>query len=87
MKTLVIKTVLPVAAFVLASAGAVSTSNSSTESAGTAIQGWKRTAPFVCEQKKICNNLGSILCVDGVDQMYAKPTPTSDCTELLTHRP
>lgn len=87
MKTLVIKSMLPVAAFMLASAGAISTSNSSNESAGTAVQGWKRTAPFTCEQKKICNNLGIVLCVDGVDQMYAKPTPTSDCTELLTHRP
>lgn len=87
MKTLAIKSMLPVAAFMLASAGAISTSNSNTESAGTAVQGWKRTAPFTCEQKKICNNQGGILCYDGVDQMYAKPTPSSDCTELLFHRP
>jgi hypothetical protein len=87
MKSLVLKAMMPVAAFVLASAGAIGTNNVSTDSKGTAVQGWKRIAPFNCEAKKVCNNLSSVICVDGVDQMYAKPTPTSDCEQLLTHRP
>lgn len=78
---------MPVAAFVLASAGAIGTNNASAEAKGGAIQGWKRVAPFSCEQKRQCNNLGTIVCVDGVDQMYAKPSPSSDCDQLLTHRP
>lgn len=87
MKSLLVKSMLPVAAFILASAGAVSTNSSNTESRGTAVQGWKRIAPFNCQPKKICNNLGTVLCVDGTDQMYGKATPASDCTELLNHRP
>ncbi|SHG81562.1 hypothetical protein SAMN05444372_11065 [Flavobacterium micromati] len=87
MKSLAIKMMFPAVAFVLASAGAVSTNHSSSESANAAVQGFKRTAPFNCQPQKICNNVGSILCVDGTDQMYAKPSSTSDCTALLTHKP
>lgn len=87
MKILSFKPLLAVAAFVLASAGAVSTSNSGAKSDSTDVQGWKRIAPFNCEPVKECNNIGEVLCVDGTDQLYAKPSPTSDCTELLTHRP
>lgn len=87
MKSLAIKMMFPVVAFVLASAGAVSTNHSTTKSESAGVQGWKRTAPFNCQAQKICNNEGSILCVDGTDQMYAKPSPTSDCTALLTHKP
>lgn len=87
MKSLAIKMMFPVVAFVLASAGAVGTNESSTTTAMAGVQGFKRTAPFSCQPLKICNNIGNILCVDGTDQMYAKPSPTSDCTALLTHKP
>ncbi|WP_040473866.1 DUF6520 family protein [Flavobacterium frigoris] len=87
MKSLAIKMMFPVVAFVLASAGAVSTSDSTTNSESAGVQGFKRTAPFNCQPQKICNNIGTVLCVDGTDQMYAKPSPTSDCTEILTHKP
>lgn len=87
MKSLAIKMMFPVVAFVLASAGAVSTSDSTTKSEIASVQGFKRTAPFNCQPQKICNNIGTVLCVDGTDQMYAKPSPASDCTEILTHKP
>lgn len=87
MKSLAIKMMFPVVAFVLASAGAVSTNGSSTAATSAGVQGWKRTAPFNCQPQKICNNIGVVLCVDGADQMYAKPSPTADCTALLTHKP
>lgn len=74
------------AAFVLASAGALSTKTDS-DSTSTIVQGWKRNAAFSCVQKRTCNNIETILCKDGVDQMYAKPTVDSDCTQLLTHKP
>ena len=86
MKSFVMKLVLPAAAFVLASAGAVSTSSKS-EGSLVDVQGWKRTAPFACTQARLCNNLSSAICMDGTDQVYAKATPTSDCTQILTHRP
>ncbi|UUW07292.1 DUF6520 family protein [Flavobacterium plurextorum] len=88
MKVLSIKLILPVAAFVLASAGAVSTSNSVSAIKTTDVQGWKRIAPSNCEPVRECNNISEAFCVDASNnQMYGKPTPASDCTELLTHQP
>jgi len=87
MKTSVFKMVVPVLAFLFASASAMGSVNGNSNTTSADIQGWKRVSPFNCQAVKKCNNIGSILCVDGFDQMYAKPSPTSDCSELLTHRP
>lgn len=51
---------LPVAAFVLASAGAVSTSNTNSNSSAE-VDGWRRTSPVTCEFVRKCNNDGSII--------------------------
>lgn len=82
-----VKMILPVAAFALASAGAVGTGNSGTESGSGLVQGWKRIAPKNCVATKECNNETQALCFNGADQMYSRPTPTSDCTGILFHRP
>ncbi len=86
MKILLIKSILPVAAFMLASAGAVNNSSSTTESATASEPGFRRIAPFNCQLVKMCNNVGDILCNDGGGILYGKITPTSDCTKILTHR-
>ena len=86
MKSLFVKALMPVAAFMLASAGAISTSTSDATPQAT-VQGWKRISAFNCTATKVCNQIGTAICVNGVDQMYGKATPTSDCTQLLTHRP
>ncbi|HMI08124.1 MAG TPA: DUF6520 family protein [Flavobacterium sp.] len=84
MKTFV-KMILPVAAFALASAGAVTTGNSGTKTAGTAVQGWKRIAPDNhCEQSIMCNNLPGPVCTSGGVQLYAKVG--LDCFQVLTHK-
>lgn len=88
MRTLLIKAMLPVAAFALASAGAVSTKhNDAPTDKLVTVQGWKRTAAFQCTAVKECNQIGSVLCFSGTDQMYGKPNDLSDCTDILTHRP
>jgi hypothetical protein len=86
MKLLVLKAIMPVAAFTLASVGAVSTNGLPSKSKAADIQGWHRIAPKVCDVVRLCNNLGTVICNDGINPMYAKVTPTSDCTLLLTHR-
>lgn len=88
MKNLSFKLLLPVAAFVLASAGAVSTSNSGKKADSTVVQGWNRITPFNCVEGVECNNIGETLCKDlANNQMYGKVSEFSDCTELLTHQP
>ncbi len=87
MKSFVVKMILPVAAFMLASAGAVSTANSGADSSTVLVQGWKRIAPNVCQPVKLCNNVSTALCYNGTDQMFSRPTPDSDCTGILYHKP
>jgi hypothetical protein len=88
MKTLLVKSFLPVAAFMLASAGAVSTSTSGTTSRPATVQGFIRIAPFNCQFVKMCNNIGSITCEDNLQTpLLGKATPQSDCLVPLTHRP
>jgi hypothetical protein len=88
MKTLLVKSFLPVAAFMLASAGAVSTSNSTTSSTDSAAQqGFRRIAPFNCQPVKMCNNVSDVVCKDGGgQQLFGKSSPASDCTLILTHQ-
>jgi len=88
MKNLSFKLLLPVAAFVLASAGAVSTSSSGKKADSTVAQGWNRIAPFNCVEGVECNNIGDAVCVDVANiPMYGKLSEFSDCTQLLTHEP
>ncbi|WP_333696420.1 DUF6520 family protein [Flavobacterium sp.] len=89
MKNLSFQLLLPVAAFVLASAGAVSSSQMTQSSkATTTVQGWNRISPFNCVPVRECNNISDVLCKDASgNQMYGKLSEFSDCTELLTHQP
>lgn len=86
MKSLV-KLIMPVAAFMLASAGAIGSATFDSDSAAVPVQGWKRIAPNVCSPTKVCNNESQALCYDGSNQMFSKPTQTSDCTGILYHKP
>lgn len=86
MKNVFLKAMLPVAAFVLASAGAVSTSNTNSNSSAE-VDGWRRTSPVTCEFVRKCNNDGSIFCTSGGNQMYEKLSPSAYCTDILTHQP
>lgn len=88
MKSLLVKLVLPVAAFMLASAGALSTTNAGTASTSAPAQGFIRIAPFNCQFVKMCNNVGAITCEDSAGtNLLGKATPQSDCLVPLTHRP
>lgn len=62
MKSTILKLALPVAAFVLASAGAVSTS--SKDSALVDLQGYRQTTNPLqpCESVKMCSDTGSNFC-------------------------
>jgi len=86
MKSLVVKVMMPVAAFMLASAGALSTNNSGTKTESGLVQGFKRTEAFQCAPVKLCDNSGIVLCFSGTDQMYGKIDQLSDCIDPLTHR-
>jgi hypothetical protein len=88
MRALLIKLVLPATVFVLASAGAIVTNNkeAKNKSIQAEVQGFRRIAPFVCIPIRLCNNLGGPVCISGIDLMYSKASPTSDCTTLLTHK-
>jgi len=87
MKLFALKTLLPVATFSLATIGAVGSVTSESKSSVADVQGWRRVSPFNCVQAKLCNNIGDVICKDGIYDMYGKATSTSDCTQLLTHKP
>lgn len=78
-----VKMILPVAAFALASAGAVVTDNHATESKSGFTQGWKRISPRNCAQPVMCNNQPSVICTTG--GANAKAYLGLDCTEELFH--
>lgn len=81
MKATILKMILPVAAFVLASAGAVTTSNEKTaKTEGTVVQGWT----INCVQLRLCNNMPGPLCTQSGVQAYIKDG--SDCSEALFHK-
>ena len=84
MKNFAVKMILPVAAFMLASAGAVSTSSDSSKSTSAVIQGWQYTEPAQCTELRTCNNVGTTICTLSGVQAFAKNG--SDCTEVLYHR-
>jgi len=79
-----VKMIMPVAAFVLASAGAVTTSNSN-DSVTASTQGWRRIKVNDCVTPVMCNNLSANLCTTGAFQAYAKIG--LDCTSVLYHDP
>ena len=86
MKSLVVKVMMPVAAFLLASAGALSTKTSDAKTESGAVQGFKRIAAFQCTPVKLCDNSGVVACYSGTDQMWGKTNELSDCINPLTHR-
>jgi hypothetical protein len=83
MKALV-KIIMPVAAFVLASAGAVNTGTTA-KGEGGLIQGWDRIAPNDCVELTMCNNTSKVLCTFGGVQAYSKVG--NDCPAPLFHQP
>jgi hypothetical protein len=85
MKISVVKLVMPVAAFVLASAGAVSTSGvNASKSTVAAVQGWERVSPEQCSQLRMCNNIPNTICSLSGTQAFAKVG--NDCVEVLYHK-
>lgn len=78
----ILKLVLPVAAFALASAGAASTHESAKVAPET---GWRRIAMNDCASPVTCNNESTTLCTIGGFQRYKKVG--LDCVEPLYHRP
>ncbi|MFT3793756.1 DUF6520 family protein [Flavobacterium sp.] len=82
MKANLLKMILPVAAFALASAGAVTTSNQKTAKAeGKIVQGWT----IDCVELRQCNNTMGSLCKQAGVQAYEKDG--NDCSEALFHKP
>ena len=85
MKNLVKMFVLPIAAFALASAGAVST-NGDRGTKAVDIQGWHRVDEnSPCTELRMCNNIGGTLCKLSGVQAYEK-TGTDECFQTLNHR-
>lgn len=78
----ILKLVLPVAAFAMASAGAVSTNESAKLAPET---GWRRVAMNDCISPVTCNGESSTLCTIGGFQRYKKVG--LDCVEPLFHKP
>lgn len=75
---------MPVGAFLLASAGAVSTNEVST-SKSVDIQGYNRNSPTEpCEEVRLCNNQGSTICTLAGDQAFEQVG--SNCAKELYHR-
>ncbi len=72
MKNFAVKMIMPVAAFMLASAGAVSTSSAVSKSTGAAVQGWQYTAPTQCTELRMCNNIGTTICTLSGVQAFGK---------------
>ena len=85
MKNLV-KVIMPVAAFILASAGAVSTNvNSSTKSTIVATKGWNRISTNEpCTELRMCNNVGNTMCTLSGVQAFEKVG--ANCTKELYHK-
>ncbi|TPG44164.1 DUF6520 family protein [Flavobacterium pectinovorum] len=83
MKNLV-KIIMPVGAFILASAGAVSTNAGSSKSTAD-IQGYNRnslTEP--CEEVRLCNNQGTQICTLAGDQAFEQVG--ANCSKVLYHK-
>jgi hypothetical protein len=85
MKNLV-KVIMPVGAFILASAGAVGTNAISSKSSTAAnTPGYARLDPEEpCQQIASCNNQGNIVCSSFGDQAYK--LNAGDCVEVLYHK-
>lgn len=85
MKNLV-KLIMPVGAFILASAGAVSTNTISSKGSSAAnTPGYARLDPQEpCQQIASCNNLGINVCSSGGDQAFK--LNAGNCVEVLYHR-
>lgn len=80
-----LKLLLPIGAFVLASAGAVKTSNSVDNSSSAAIEGWRRIGVNDCVSPVMCNNIPSQICKTGIYDALGKVG--LDCVQPLFHTP
>ena len=78
-----VKVALPMLAFALASAGALTTGNHAAADKGGSIQGWKRISLNNCVNPVMCDNLSSNICTTGGFPAQAKVG--LDCTETLYH--
>lgn len=87
MKTTILKMILPVAAFVLASAAAVGTAN--TEDATAILAGYRQTGNPTqpCEFVKMCSDVPTVLCtVDGTpgaQQLWHQPSAGAPCNIVI----
>ena len=85
MKTSLVKMILPVAAFVLASAGAVATKTAGSNSKVIDTNGWARLSEgSPCQYVRSCNNNSLMVCKQGSIQVFAK-TGVDDCSSTLYH--
>lgn len=86
MKTTVVKMLMPVAAFVLASAGAVGTNASLSQKSSTAlIPGYIHSAN-PCDPSIQCNNSGSFVCQTNITsgpQVFGKDAVGPGCAVTL----
>lgn len=85
MKSSVVKMILPVGAFILASAGAISTNVSNTSKEGIETMGWARLTPEQpCTQVRTCDNNSLITCKQSGVQVY-DISPVDNCSTVLFH--
>lgn len=71
MKTSVLKMMLPVVAFTLASAGAIGTATTTEKAASASLEGYRPVADQdePCEFVKMCSDTGTTFCtIDGTPQ-------------------
>ncbi|RZJ71734.1 DUF6520 family protein [Flavobacterium sp.] len=85
MKTTIVKMILPVAAFVLASAGAVGTAKTDSKGALAPLAGYRLTGNPLqpCSYVKMCADTGGQICtVDGTpftQQLWHQPNVNVAC--------
>lgn len=84
MKNLV-KLMLPIGAFLLASAAAVTTTEVTSGTETAAIEGWRRVSMNNCVSPVSCNNIPIQMCQTGAYQAYGKVG--LDCIQPLFHTP
>jgi hypothetical protein len=80
-----VKLMLPIGAFLLASAAAVTTTEVTSGTETAAIEGWRRIAINNCVSPVMCNNIPSVICKTGPYDAYGKVG--LDCVQPLFHTP
>lgn len=80
-----VKLMLPIGAFLLASAAAVTTTEVTSGTETAAIEGWRRVSMNNCIIPVSCNNIPSTICMSGAFPAYGKVG--LDCIQPLYHTP